>query len=572
MPASRRWLWTLALAASVGPAARADILALKDGSVVECRIVNSAVVKNNKQYLRIEDEKKAQREIPVEDVAAIYPGKPSWEIRAENLAWYEKEKTKERDKWGKEFSLAKECKRRKLDEQSVAHFKKACELRKPEIKSGADREKFARWLEKDCGLFDEALAEYLAVYTEMKGAAASSAAEHFKLGSWCEKHSLYDEADAEYQEVLKLDPKYSMASRGIERLKQLRETVVNAPIFRTVKEEMAQGIGFYSGKITGEGAYGSDVSEAGIQGLRAMTSLCGMGLIANWEFDAVDKPDAAKTLPKELAKALEFVLGHPEEKKALRGPDVWGAIYGIEFLSMILKKDAVRSKKDAIRAKIEACIGALQRMQSPDGGWAYYNHNHNRPNSFLTAPAILALRAAEREGIAVSPDLIKRAAASVQSQRQGDGVFMYKGGARQSPEGSCGRAPLCELALLAAGVGSVQQVQFAVDSFFKYRHILEKIKGKKGTHIGSGATAPYYFLIGHWYAARAIKALDKSLQSAYIPKLRDLVLACQETDNSWWDTPLEKDCKIYGTAMGVLTLYHLATLGNDLGPPKRGAR
>jgi hypothetical protein len=536
---------------------------MKDGSVIECKIVKENVVKNNQQHFLIEDEKKAQREIPVDQIAAIFRGKPSWEVRADNLAWYEKESAKDRETWSKQFAFAKDCKRRQLDSQAVTHFEKAYELRKPEIKTAADREKLAKWLEKDCGLFDAAQTEYLAVYEEKKTTVAATPSDRFNLGKWCESKALYIEADTEYQEALKLDANYASAQRALERLKQLRETLVHPALYRSVKEQLIDGSGYYSKKILKDGSYGSDVSEAGVQGLRAMTALCGMGMIAQWEFEGVDKPDVLKTLPKEIDQALEFILGAPEQKKALRGPDVWGAIYSIEFLAKLLDKDALKTKREAIRAKLKACIDGLSRMQVQDGGWAYYDKNLGRPNSFVTAPAILALTMAKKQGIDIPKDMIERAAKSLLAQRQSDGVFMYKSGARQSPEGSCARAPLCELALLLTGNSTKEKVQGAVDSFFKYRHILEKIKGQKGTHIGSGATAPYYFLMGHLYTARAIKALDKNVQGAYLTKLRDIMFGCQESDNSWWDTPLEKDNKIYGTALGVLTLYHLATLGSD---------
>jgi hypothetical protein len=99
-----------------------------------------------------------------------------------------------------------------------------------------------------------------------------------------------------------------------------------------------------------------------------------------------------------------------------------------------------------------------------------------------------------------------------------------------------------------------------VENFFKYRHILSAVKGKAGTHMGTGGTAPYYYLFGHYWCARAIKHLDKGMQNGYLAKLRDVLLPDQESDGSIWDFPLPKHHKEYGSAFGGLTMYQIATL------------
>ena len=89
------------------------------------------------------------------------------------------------------------------------------------------------------------------------------------------------------------------------------------------------------------------------------------------------------------------------------------------------------------------------------------------------------------------------------------------------------------------------------------------VKGKAGTHMGTGGTAPYYYLFGHYWCARAIKQLDKSAQTGYLSKLRDVILPDQEGDGCFWDFPLHKDHKVYGSAFGSLVLYQIATLEKD---------
>jgi tetratricopeptide (TPR) repeat protein len=339
-------------------AAFADVISLKDGSVIECKITNSSIIKNNQQFIEVENEKKERKEIAVDQIAAIYKGETSWEIREKNLKWYESQKDKIKDTWASQASIAKECKRRKLDEQHQLHAKKAYELRKAEAKDDMEaHSQMAYWLEKELSLFDEAQDEYRMVYEKKKEKAQDKDGEHYNLGKWCETKSLYDEAETEYNDALKLNAKNSMAKQGLDRLRQIREVLVNPVLFRTVKDQMKSAIGFYKTKGNPDGSYGSDVEEAGVQGHRAQAALCGMGLIAQWEFDGAERPEALKAVPGEIDKVLKFVLGAPEEKKALRGPDVWGNVWSIAFLTMCYKKQQFKSQKDAIKTKIDSCYG-----------------------------------------------------------------------------------------------------------------------------------------------------------------------------------------------------------------------
>jgi hypothetical protein len=545
----------------------ADVVSLKDGSVIECKITNSSVVKNNQQFIEIENEKREKREIPVDQIAAIYKGETSWEARERNMKWYDGQKDKVKDTWQGHTSVAKECKRRKLDEQHLLHAKKAYELRKAEAKDDMDaHDQMARWLEKELFLFDEAQGEYRLVYEKKKEQAKDKDSDHYNLGKWCETKSLYDEAEEEYNTALKLNEKNSMAKTGLERLRQIREVLVNPALFRTVKDEVKSAVGYFKAKGNPDGSYGSDVVEAGVQGHRAQASLCGMGLIMQWEFEAADKADASKKIPPEVEKCLKFVLGSPEERKALRGPDVWGNCWVIAFLSQCYKKPQFKAQKDEIKKKIEAEYAALQRQMGPDGGWSYYDFSKNTSMSFLTAATIIHMFDAKKAGIPIPEQTLQRAVACLKAQNQGGGVWMYRTTVKQTIEGSQGRAAVCEMAMMLAGQGSKQAIQVAVDNFFKYRHILAAVKGKRGTHMGTGGTAPYYYLYGHYWTARAIKQLDKSVQNGYLSKLRDIILQDQEADGCLWDFPLPKHHKEYGSAMGSMILYEIGTLEKQESP------
>jgi tetratricopeptide (TPR) repeat protein len=543
----------------------ADIVSLTDGSVIECKIVEQTV-KNNRQVIVVELETKSRRDIDASQVAWISRGKPSWEERAEALEWYAKAKDRAKETWLSQFTLARDCKRKKLEDEAAVHFNKAAELRRADAKETiAEREKIARWLEKDCGLFDAAQEEYLWVLGEKRKAVAQEDAQaRFSLGQWCEKNSLYGEALTEYEAALQIKPEHASAAKGVERIQKLRDTLVNPAFFRGVKEQLADAATFLTKGQNKDGSFGMDVSEAGVQALRAQTAMSAMSAIAQWEFTAVDRPDISKTAPPEAVKALEWALAAESSPKKLRGPDCWGSIYVLEFLLMCLDKPAFKAFEAKIKAKTQETIASIAAMQAQDGGLVYYEKNMDKSNSFVDAPAIIVLLQAKRAGFDVPKDLLQRMVQHLKSCKQGDGIFMYKTGVRQTVEGSTARAPAAELALLMAGEGSPTAVQVTVDNFFKNRGILEKIKGQPGTHMGTGGTAPYYFLYGHFYATRAIKVLDKGVRTGYLAKMRDLMIGAQDNDGSFSDWPRTKGHKVYGAAFGALTYYHIATVRSDL--------
>jgi tetratricopeptide (TPR) repeat protein len=556
----RRWLATAAVF-STATALWADIVTLKDGSVIECKIVKTGVVKDNKGYIVVEDEKKAQREIAQEEIAAIYPGETSWEARARNLKWYGDQKPKVKETWQGHASFSKQCRQRKLDAEAAAHAAKSYELRKAEAKDDMEaHDQMARWLERELNLFDQAAEEYRIVYQFKKEKAADKPAERCNLGRWCETKSLFAEAEAEYKEALRLDPKSTTAARGLEKLNQIREVQVHPAIFRTVKEQVLTAVGTFRSKQAGDGAYGADVTEAGVQGHRGMSGIMGLALVAAWEVEGIDRPDATKAAPRDLERVLDFMLGSQEEKKALRGPDVWGNVWSIGFLTRCYRKPAFKARKEMIRAKIESNMAALTRMLGPDGGWMYYDFAKSTSASFVGQAAINHMIDAREAGIPIAEQTLQRAVSHLRSTKQSPGIFMYRTGVRQTVEGSAARAPGCEMALLRAGQGSPADLAAAVDNFFKYRHIIEKIKGKKGTHMGAGGTAPYYFLYGHYWCARAVKELDPGMQAGYLARMRDLLLRDQDGDGTFSDWPVTKPCKEYGSALGALSLFELGTL------------
>lgn len=552
----------------------ADIVSLKDGSVIEC-LVKETTVKNNRPVVVVELENGQTRDIDQDQIAWMAKAKPSWVVRKENQEWYVREKEKIEEKGADKIKAAdhervgRECRRRKLDKEADEHFTKAYELKAAEAKDTiAAHEALASWLERTCGLFDLASKEWKWVLDKKMEEYAEKGKEKpsdfLSLGQYAEKRALYDEADELYKKALELDPKIRAASAGIERIKQLRDTLVNTKLFRTVKEPYATAVSHYKSKQAGDGTYGGDATEGGVQGLRGMTAICALALIGQWEFEAVDRPEVTKSVPANIDKAVKYLLGADSQPKRLRGPDVWGNVWSMLLFAKILQKMQMKSYHEQVKTKCADIFQALAAQASPQGGWMYYDFAKNSPASFVTAVGVVAMTELKAEGVQVPEDLYSRAVSILKQLKQEDGVWMYRTGAPQKVEGSQGRASLCELALVMAGQGSTNAIQLAIENFFKYRHILEAVKGKMGTHIGSGGTAPYYFLFGHFWTARACQKLSAAARDGYAARLRDLILKDQETDGSFTDFPmLREHHKTYGAALGAMTLYYIGTLERE---------
>jgi hypothetical protein len=242
---------------------------------------------------------------------------------------------------------------------------------------------------------------------------------------------------------------------------------------------------------------------------------------------------------------------------------VWGNVFGIEFLTKCYKLREFRGKRDSIRSKLKEIYEELGRIQGPDGGWMYYDFAKRSSAAFVTSAMIVNMYLAKREGIGPDEAMIERAVSHLKKVRLAEANYTYRTGQRLPLEGNAARSPLCELAMFITGNSTQKALRTSIDNFFKYRHIIKKIKGKSGTHIGQGKTAPYYYLYGHYWLARAIKALDRQLQNPYLVKLKDAILPDQEKDGSFTDWPRFRHHKTCGSALGAMTLYQVMNMASD---------
>lgn len=293
------------------------------------------------------------------------------------------------------------------------------------------------------------------------------------------------------------------------------------------------------------------------------TALCATALVRVPGYDA----DAARK--DAVHRAIEFIIAgcaHPFMNPVYDGGyDVrgWGYTCGLAFLLELksrqaLPADLAEEVERTIRWQIDAiCSTEISRV----GGWNYARQVGrdavSPPSPFMTAPTLLALFEAERQGYEVDSSVVERALVTLENARTPSGSIVYSGlnGADSSEPtpGAVGRMLSTETALMLAGKSSVAAVRGAVDAFIVHWEWLEQRRAKTGTHEPPYNIAPYYFYYAHYYAAMAVEMLPRRERAEYRRRLNDLLMKTRHGDGSWNDRVFERSAN-YGTAMAIMAL------------------
>ena len=296
----------------------------------------------------------------------------------------------------------------------------------------------------------------------------------------------------------------------------------------------------------------------------ASSALCVMALIGP------SRTDAAALLA--MQRGIDFLLTTPAVARATGDTfyDTWTHTYLIEALSMVCRDERFAHKRGEIESVVRREIEILCQRQAAEGGWGYYDFGWARPTptgdqstSFNTASALLAFRAAREAGFDVSQHTIDDALSCLQRLRLPSGAYVYGTYAQLNPgalynyvKGSLGRSQPCNLTLYTFDRGvSHDDLLAGIHNFREFHHFIEIGKGRPYPHEAWYFTAGYYFLYGHWYAARVIDELESDeLQRDFRGWLAHTIARLQDPDGSWFDFPLYGYHKFYGTAFAVMTL------------------
>jgi hypothetical protein len=342
-------------------------------------------------------------------------------------------------------------------------------------------------------------------------------------------------------------------------------------------DAIARGVAFLLTAQRSDGSWGSaDNTKGGIDiyapppgahhAFRSgVTGLCVAAVIES----GVETAEVARAVEHGEAWLLERL---PRLRRAT--PDalynVWGHAYGIEALVLLHGRHAGEPERQAvIRECIASQVELLDRYESINGGWGYYDFEIGArkpaasPNSFTTATVLLALADARDLGVEVPQQLFDRGLAVIRRQAKPDRSYLYGDYLKyvpahpvNRPGGSLGRSHACNAALRRLGDPDLTDaaIRAWLDRLFARNGWLDLGRKKPIPHESWFAVAGYFFFYGHFYAAECIHALPEADRPPLQDSLARILLPLQEPNGCWWDYPFYDYHTQYGTAFAIRTL------------------
>lgn len=258
----------------------------------------------------------------------------------------------------------------------------------------------------------------------------------------------------------------------------------------------------------------------------------------------------------------------------------WAYIYGLHALVIasehpFYRDDATRVAK--FRAAGKIFDHKLGEYQTLSGGWGYLEldppvtQRLQWATSFTTGAGLVAMADAKRAGFEIDDAVYERAVKAVQRCSMPTGAYTYSVQAIADPrgmewidqiKGSLGRMQVCNFALRQAGRPiSDEKITRGLDEFFRHHRFLEIAMNRPRPHEAYYLNSGYFYLFGHYYAARVIAELPRDRREAYFRKLRPHLINIQQKNGSMYDYDMHAYHKPYGTSFGVLGLA--ATLADE---------
>lgn len=297
----------------------------------------------------------------------------------------------------------------------------------------------------------------------------------------------------------------------------------------------------------------------------ATTSLCISALIEV----GLDDPDAVKSLDRSEAWLME----HLTSLRRATGQaiyNVWGHAYSIQALVRMHDRHAEDAdKKSKIADLIRSQFDMLERYESVDGGWGYYDFRYqgNQPTSdsisFVNGAVLVALAEARDIGIDPPERVVKRAIAATNRQRKPDFSYLYGEYLKYQPMrginrpgGSLGRSQCCNAALRIWGDNTITDnvIKNWLYRLYVRNGWLDIGRKRPVPHESWMQVAGYFYYFGHYYGAECLALLPEKERPPYQAMLAKLMLDRQEKNGCWWDYPLYDYHRPYGTGFALMTL------------------
>ncbi len=365
---------------------------------------------------------------------------------------------------------------------------------------------------------------------------------------------------------------------------------VEAPPPSQVEHSIKRGINFLVADQNKNGSWGSPRNTKDLniyapvpgahQAFRgAVTALCVSALIQSGD----ESPEVQLAISKGETWLLEHL---PKLRRAT--PDaiynVWGHCYSLQAFARMYHRHAEDPKlQKQIVELIKQQYDLLDRYESVDGGWGYYDFRvgSKKPASssisFVNAAVLVAMQEAKTTGAKPPEKLVNRAISATKRQQLPEYSYLYGEYLKWQPArginrpgGSLGRSQACNLALRLWGDEEITDHVLTVwlNRLFARNGWLDIGRKRPIPHESWFQVAGYFYYFGHYYAARCIEELPADQQQKFRDHMAVLMLKRQEKDGSWWDYPLYAYHQPYGTAFVIMTL----TPSPQFPKPKKSAR
>jgi len=273
------------------------------------------------------------------------------------------------------------------------------------------------------------------------------------------------------------------------------------------------------------------------------------GVVLRALLAAPETPAVRKALERGLAWTLEQSITPRGDDWDVDG--TWGVVYSFDAIAhaAVDPRFAGEAWQTALRGRAAELLVELDRRQTLEGGWAYYDdppftEKPTWATSFTTALLLPALRIAEEDLDWPVPErMLERAVEAVRRCALPNGAYSYdisflpEGYNLEDinqPAGSLCRIQVCNWALAKCGVGWVtpDKMREGLDWLFRLHTWLDMARLEPIPHHKYYANSGYFYFFGHAYAAEVIELLPEAEREAWHRKLRAEVVKLQADDGS----------------------------------------
>ncbi|QEG01767.1 hypothetical protein Mal15_58460 [Stieleria maiorica] len=387
--------------------------------------------------------------------------------------------------------------------------------------------------------------------------------------------------------VLMLGPSDARTEETIRIGDEVRPLPVVEPAAEDdLQTAIGRGVEFLIADQNANGSWGSPTKTKGLNiyapvpgahhAFRAGTT--SLALSALLEV-APEDPKAQATIDQAEAWLYEH-LGSLRRASGDAIYNVWGHAYSIQALVRLHRRHAGESAaQEKIVALIRDQFEMLQRYESVDGGWGYYDFRYqaNQPTSssisFVNGAVLIALAEARDIGVEPPERIVARAVAATNRQKKSDFSYLYGEYLKDRPAreinrpgGSLGRTQCCNAALRAWGDETVTDdvVKTWLYRLYVRNGWLDIGRKRPIPHESWMQVAGYFYYFGHYYGALCLEQLPPDDRAPFQAMLAKLILDRQEKNGSWWDYPLYDYHRPYGTGFALMTLHRCKAVGGEM--------